>query len=256
MANCSLAIEETIETMKNWRLTWMLGLISLLHSPLAAADTVPPSLHIHDLLPREADETICFTGSFKGHKVNVWDFSKAKQVPVPGLFEFGKQVTRTEPAISTGQEVSSLTVLVRRSSLEQKPGDELHGFRLKVTLKSRREPLYSAGECLWKALDGNNRDAQTVNPAVLNCYIECDGGGMQLERVGSGTDVLFRFMKEAGGLRMSGGCSKGDYHLGGEAKPYEANAQAESESPTEFRLTQTSKTACMKLTQQLGKVLD
>src|SRR5262249_47623276 len=77
-------------------------------------------------------------------KVNVWDYTKTKTVPVPGLFRFGKQVTRPEPFVHVNQELTRTTLLLLHDDRElSKEGvtdffDEMHDFRLRVSLKGHR----------------------------------------------------------------------------------------------------------------------
>ena len=99
--------------------------------------------------------------------------------------------------------------------------------------------LQAAGECPL-----GSRAVDKAERTTLHCGIDCDGGGMEVERVAGTGDVIFRFDAGAGGLRMSGGCSGGPYHVGGEAKPYELRKVRE---PVSFRLTPMPAQACAAL---------
>jgi hypothetical protein len=208
------------------------------------AANMGPDGMVKDLLAQHVGGAVCFTGSFAGRAVNVWDYSKAKQVPVPGLFQFGKQVTRPEPAVSVNQEVMSLTLLLSRDGRKHESWDEMHDFRLKITLKDWGGALYSAGECPWSAAD-KPAEGTKANTSTLYCGVDCDGGGMEVERVAGTGEVVFRFHASSGGLRMSaGGCGYGQLHLGGEAKPFDAEDRRAEQHPVAFRLTAMPKKAC------------
>jgi hypothetical protein len=48
-----------------------------------------------------------FASREHSRKVNVWDYSKSKSVPVPGLFQFGEQVMRPQPYVHVGQQLKN-----------------------------------------------------------------------------------------------------------------------------------------------------
>jgi hypothetical protein len=214
---------------------------------------------IKELLGAKVGETVCFAGTFKDRKINLWDYAKARQVPVPGLFQFGKPVTRAEPAVYVDRELLSLTILIARGDRKHESYDEIHDFRLKATLRGWPGALYSAGECPWRASDrpmAGTSDGDKANAAVLYCGVSCDGGGLEVERVGTSHDVLFRFHVSGGGLRMSGGCSLGQLRLGGRAEPFASDAGDTRGEPAPLRLTQMSNADCAAFRKSLPRVQD
>jgi hypothetical protein len=174
-------------------------------------------------------------------------------VPVPELFRFGEQVTRPEPLVHVDQELTRMTLLILHDDRElHKEGvtnffDEMHDFRLRVSLKGWPEPLNAAGECSLlladKPSDGSPH-AFKATTSTLDCGIDCDGGRMSVERVAGMPDVTFRFDRAAGGLRMSGGCGTGSYHVGGDAKPYDEALQKARKPPVAFRLSPMPQKEC------------
>lgn len=220
----------------------------------AGPDTARGSGTIKELLAQRIAENVCFTGRFTGHKVNISDYSKAKTTPVPGLFEFGKQATRTEPAVYAGREITSVTVLLRHTDLQHSTWDEMHAFELKASVKSWRNTLYAAGLCPWRAEDKPIEDASAASTTSLGCYIDCDGGGMEIERVGGSRDVILRFLTASGGMRMSSGCSseEGQLYVGGEAKPFDPTDRRVEANLTAFRLKPMPERACAAFAKMMN----
>lgn len=204
-------------------------------------------LPIKPVLARKVGDAVCFSGTFEGLKINVWDYSKAKPMPVPGLFRFGEQVMRSEPYVYVDQRLTAMTLLLSRHGREHEHWDEMHDFRLNIALEGWPTRLQAAGECPLRLTDRpieGSRDSSEVNTAKLFCGIECDGGLMEVERVARTGDVIFRFDPRSGGLRMSGGCSgRQPYHVGGDAKPYDEELQ-KARKPISFRLTPMTGEAC------------
>jgi hypothetical protein len=239
---------EKVEAMeRNYRFFFLhvpLAIAAALLTTSRAAAEEPPfagsSVMIRDLLAEKPGQAVCFNGKFKGLKVNVWDDAKIKRVPEPGVFQSGKQVMRSEPAVSAGQEVSSLTLLIAHGSHESESWDETHDFRLKATLRGRRGALYSIGECPYRRTDRSGEERTKANTTKLSCFVFYDGGGMEVERVPGGGDVFFRF---GHGLRMSRRMyEEGDLHLGVPLKPY--GPPEHEEPPVAFRLTRMMDKAC------------
>ena len=228
-----------------------LATAALVALPLSADDRAPAAVGADDLikplLAQKVDDAVCFAGTFEGLKVNVWDYGKSKQVPVPGYFRFGEQVMRPEPAVYADQELTDMTLLIFRDEREHPTWDEMHDFRVEIALKGWEKTLYAAGECPLrlgdKPIEGS-RDPIEGNTTTLFCGIDCDGGGMGVERVAGTGDVLFRFDPMGGGLRMSGGCSGGPYHVGGDAKPYDEELIAKRKQAVAFRLTPMEPAKC------------
>lgn len=204
----------------------------------ALAHDLPDTL-IKPLLAQDVDAVTCFAGKFTDKTVNVWDYGRSKMVPVPGLFRSGEQVMRPEPHVDVGQHLTTMTLLLTRDDREHESWDEMHDFRLRISLKGWSKPLESAGECPFRAiakrLEGSSETIEP-NTDALFCGIDCDGGGMSVQRVAGTRDLIFRFTPLTGGLRMSSGCSGGHYHVGGWARPYD-DASRRTHVIAEFRLS-------------------
>lgn len=202
---------------------------------------------IKDLLAPKAGGAACFVGKFGGLMLNVWDYAKGKQVPVPGVFQAGQQAMRTEPAISLDQEVVELKIMLDHISLKDKSWDEMHMFYLEVKLKGWPKALRSSGECPWRATARPIEGFPDSNPATimaLGCGVEDDGGGFGLERGQGGGDVVLRFSPEGSGLRMTF-ASGGEIHLGGVREL--GHRDDPNFRPTEFRLQPMAAEACRAL---------
>lgn len=202
---------------------------------------------IKPLLAKKAGEAVCFSGIFDDQKVNVWDYAKAKQVPVPGLFKFGEQVMRPEPFVHVDQPLTAMTLMLQRDGREHEHWDEMHVFRLRISLAGWPTPLRAAGECIMRFTDRpveGSRDSAAVVTTKFHCGIDCDGGLMEVERVAGTGDLTFRFDQRSGGLRMSAGCSgRQAYHVGGDAKPYDEELR-KARKPVAFRLAPLRGKAC------------
>jgi hypothetical protein len=209
--------------------------------------SLPPDALIKSVLAKKAGDAVCFAGTFDGQKVNVWDYDKGKPVPVPGVFQFGKQVMRPEPYVYVDQPLTAMTLLVGRDEREHETWDEMHDFTMSISLRGWPDKLQAAGECPFRLTDKpieGSSDVAARNTTTLYCGIDCDGGGMEVERVAGTSDVVFRFNPQSGGLRMSGGCSPGSYHVGGDAKPFDEKERAARKPPPDFRLSRIPDAEC------------
>jgi hypothetical protein len=222
----------------------------------AGDNSSPPSSKdgaIKGVLAQSIGDAVCFSGSFRRLRVNVWDYTKTKTVPVPGLFRFGQQVTRPEPFVHVNQKLTRMTLLLLHDERElSKEGitdyfDEMHDFRLRISLKGWPKPLHAEGECALLLKDkpaGNSSQVWQATGSTLHCGIDCYGGFMSIERVAGTRDLIFRFDSASGGLRMSSRCSVGAYHVRGEAKPYREDHRKAEKRPAAFRLTPMPQANC------------
>jgi hypothetical protein len=208
---------------------------------------------IKGVLAQSIGDAVCFSGSFRRLKVNVWDYTKTKIVPVPGLFRFGEQVTRPEPFVHVNQKLTRMTLLLLHDERElSKEGvtdyfDQMHDFCLRISLKGWPNPLNAEGECALLLKDKPTENSLQVwegTGSTLHCGIDCDGGFMSIERVAGTRDLIFQFGSASGGLRMSNGCSVGAYHVGGEAKPYREDYRMAQKAPVAFRITPMPQADC------------
>ena len=224
---------------------------SLLVLVSVPAEEAPPAAGrdrlIADVLPpHRVGAAMCLEGSFTGKAVDVEDWNKTTGEPVPGSFQFGKQVMRPVPERRPDQSVS----LVQLHLVQEKPvtdGEDRHyGFRLLVQLEGWGEPLLAAGDCTYRSrareMDYSWKlDATTT---TLYCGIDCDGGGMQVARAGDSRELEFEFGET--GLRMSGGCSRGNFRVGGVRRDRSTGRPEPGQAPQPtFRLHRVAGKSCV-----------
>ena len=216
---------------------------------------------IRDLLAQKPKEAVCFSGKFTGHKVNVWDSFKMKQVPEPGAVVNGKQVMRPEPTVYVNQDVRELTLLISREETGSDQREELHGFWLKVSMRGWRGPLYAMGNCRLRGADEPLQAPGAVaaaNTPPLRCAVPCDGGSMVVKRVAGTRQVVFRFET---GLRVNGSfssasLSEGHYQVGVPAELYEDGQPRPEVPPVEFMLAPMPAKHCDAFRKVTDKLID
>jgi hypothetical protein len=193
---------------------------------------------IGPLLPKALGEKVCYAGTYSKQAIDIEDWSHTKNVPVPGLIQFGEQVMRPEPETLPSQEISSLTLLLDYD--DRTAGyDWIYNFTLRAEPAQWSSKLFGAGECPWYAKDRAewNAETQKANEGYLHCGIDCDGGEMTVERVPGTGDLLLRF-DGMSGLRMSAGCGGGGtYRLG----------TAKKDGDTAFLLNKADTSTCKPL---------
>lgn len=227
----------------------------------AADDAAPasdPASLIRPLLATRIGRAVCFEGRFEGLKVNLLDYSRTNAAPAPKLVIDGNEVTRPNPYVHADQELTAMTLLVHRDGRVHESWDEMHDFRLAFDLKGWPRTLWSAGECPLRRRDRPIAGSSMVieaNTDTLYCGIDCDGGGMSVERVPGTGEVLFRFATGSGGLRVSNGCGGGEpLHVGGPARVYDEAAPKEFH-PVAFRLRPMPAKACRAFRKTSRKAL-
>ncbi len=190
--------------------------------PPAPEAAKPANGRIGELLPKSLGGKVCYTGQFSKRTVEIEDWSNPKQVPVPGLIQFGKQVMRPEPEKLADQEISSLTLLLAYDD-RSSDYDWIYNFTLRAAPVQLQKELLAAGECPWyekdKVIGGVLVKA---DKSRLGCGIDCDGGLMAVVRDPSSDELLLSF-DGSSGLRMSAGCGGGgSYRVGTGEKDGEA----------------------------------
>ncbi len=198
----------------------------------------PPDANalIAPLLPQGDGQSACLTGSFTDRVMDVEDWSKSKMEPTKHLSLDGKPYMRPVPPIMKDMSVRSFTLQLVYDTREA-DYDWIHNFRLLAEVEGVGT-MYASGECPWYAkvkVRGPDKQESTGNTTNIGCYIDCDGGGFDLERV-AGAAALSMTFDPRFGLRMKGGCGGGGRYR---IKPVTSDIT--------FRLQTASAEACKPL---------
>src|SRR5262245_39782489 len=205
----------------------------------AYAQAVPDDALINKLIPQRPGKTVCFAGDFD-------------DVPLD-------EEHVTPPPTRDGVATYRFTThRVRRAVLQLEyarmaphpdsdaPGhDRLYTFTLAVHLADRKGPLHAAGHCDWRNHDFKTKDGVVHVPrttSALECGIECDGGGMTVERV-KGTAALTLRLDPHQRLRMTASCGGGFRNIVFDGR----------DEGREFRLMPTAAQTCRPLKRWLSK---
>lgn len=213
-------------------------------TPATAAPSAPaaPGTLMLDLLPRRLNRSVCLTGTFSGQAVEMEDWRNPGHEPVPGVFRFGEQVMRPVPLTKPDQTVAAMTLSLTYDD-RKADYDWIYNFILMATMADGSLKLFSAGECPWYASPHrfDAGDFYPANSTKLGCGIDCDGGGMGLERIAGTRAMALHFDGDGIGLRMSAGCSGGSYRLG----------TGPADDKVHFRLEPAKASACKPLVKWL-----
>jgi hypothetical protein len=176
------------------------------------------------------------TGTFASQAMDVEDWSKSKMEPTKHLAPDGKPHMRPVPPVMKDMAVRSFTLQLVYDT-RAADYDWIHNFRLLAEVEGVGT-LYASGECPWYAKDkawGWDKRRITGSTTNLGCYIDCDGGGFDLDRVAGAPAVAMSFDPRIG-LKMKGGCGGGGIYR---VKP--------TTSGITFRLQTASPEACRPL---------
>lgn len=210
-----------------------------------ATPAAPDSLML-DLLPRRTKQAVCLTGTFAGQAIEVEDWRKPGHEPVPGVFRFGEPVMRPVPLTRPDQAVASMTLSLTYDD-RKSDYDWIYNFILMATMADGSLKLFGAGECPWYASPHSLGNGEVWPPSTtkLGCGIDCDGGGMGLERIAGTRAMALHFDGEGIGMRMSAGCGGrgGDYRLG----------TGDADNKVLFRLEPAKASACKPLVKWLKR---
>lgn len=181
--------------------------LCVLASP-CRAEPPPAAGDVTRILPREGGATICFTGQPVPPAaliVEDWSQEAVTFEPVPNLsLPNGTPATRPVPKRTEGRVTGLVLSLAPSSDAPSEP----YRFILSVTLKGRRT-LRASGPC--QPIDPVKTGLRSGAPGTakaLGCWVECDGGGVAVERLLSGEGLTLAF--DRSGLRMTPGCSDED----------------------------------------------
>jgi hypothetical protein len=173
--------------------------------------SLPPAENalIGPLLPQGEGHSVCLAGSFARQVMNVEDWSRSKMEPTKNLSPDGQPYMRPVPPVMKDTPIRSFTLQLIYDTREA-DYDWIHNFRLLAEVEGVGT-LYASGECPWYARKKYDRDTdRTIRPSTtsLFCYIDCDGGGFELDRVAGAPAVAMSFDPRIG-LKMKGGCGGG-----------------------------------------------
>jgi hypothetical protein len=204
-----------------------------------AAMLSPPadSAMIGRLLPQSEGRSACFRGTFSGQAMDIEDWSRTRSEPAGTFMPDGQPYMRPVPVVAEGVPIRSFTLQLVYDS-RTADYDWIYNFRLLADAEGVGS-MYAAGECPWYARDKYDRDTQrqiTASTTQLGCYIDCDGGFFDLERVAGAPAVTMAF-DAVHGLRMKRGCGGGGIY----------RVKAPSSSGILFRLQAASAETCRPL---------
>jgi hypothetical protein len=180
------------------------------------ARSEPPdaALAIQDIIPHQrVGDEICFEGTYAGRTLDMQDWAHTTQEPVPGQAinekepSNDKPATRTVPTALPKRDVSRIALhLTYHNRLREGSFDVM--FTVSAASKDLGRELLARSGCIWSGWsDGEERLPQTK----LGCWIECDGGGMTVERIPGTQSVNLSFSQ----LSMQAGCDGGGaYRVG------------------------------------------
>lgn len=194
------------------RIAIMLGAIALWCGAWVLARytlPLPENALIRSLLPQAEGQSVCLAGSFTGQVMDIEDWSRAKMEPTKNLSPDGKPYMRPVPPVMKDRAVRSFTLQLVYDS-RQADYDWVHNFRLLAEVEGVGA-MFASGECPWYARDkiyGPDKQQIAGSTTSLFCYIDCDGGGFDLERV-VGAPALAMSFDPRIGLKMKGGCGGG-----------------------------------------------
>lgn len=174
-------------------------LLTVLPAQGAGKDTA-----IKSILPHEkVGQAACYEGTFSGQTIDMEDWSHTRTELVPNVEIGGGPATRPVPAVLLKEDISRVTLLLTYRN-RQDDGSFDFGFTVRVAAKGLKKELFARSGCAW-----SSKDEQ------LDCWIECDGGGMPVERVAGTESVNVRFSD----LAMQAGCDGGGaYRVGTDRK--------------------------------------
>jgi hypothetical protein len=194
------------------------------------------------LLPQGEGQSACYTGTFTGQAMDIEDWSRARSGPTENLPPDGKPYMRPVPPVMKATPIRSFTLQLTYDS-RTSDYDWIYNFRLLANAEGICT-MYAAGECPWYAKDkvyGWDKRQITGSATGMLCYIDCDGGFFDLDRV-AGVPAIAMSFDAVHGLKMKGGCGGGGIY----------RIKATSSSGIAFHLQTASAEACKPL-EELAK---
>jgi hypothetical protein len=171
---------------------------------LAAAAQHAAAQALEDVLPKTSGKSVCFSLTVPAvMTVEDWSEAAVTFVPVPGLFENGKQATRPQPKLHPKARITRAALSI--TSDDTSP-EEPYRFRLTARIAGWKRVLRGSGSCAFFKRDKPPGGATADQLRGFSCYIECDGGSVGIARSSEPAGLAVRFDKS--GLRMTAGCSE------------------------------------------------
>jgi hypothetical protein len=163
---------------------------------------------LEDVLPKRSGKSVCYAmSSPDGVVMTAEDWSEAAVtfVPVPGLFQDGKQATRPQPKLYPDAKVTALALSI---TADDRSPTEPYRFSLSAAIGGWKRVLRATGSCAFFRRDKDlNPGPATDGTWGFSCYVECDGGSVGVSRASGVVGLAVRFDRESG-LRMTAGCSE------------------------------------------------
>jgi hypothetical protein len=185
------------------------------------------------LLPKKG-QSACYVGTFTGQALDIEDWSRTRSEPAGTFSRDGEPYMRPVPAVMPATPIHSFTLQLTYDS-RKSDYDWIYNFRLLAEAEGIGT-MYAAGECPWYAKDkvyGWDKREIAGSTTGMLCYIDCDGGFFDLERIGGAPALAISF-DSVHGLKMKGGCGGGGIY----------RVKASSPSGIAFRLQTASAEAC------------
>jgi hypothetical protein len=165
---------------------------------------------INALIPQQPNGKACFAGRFDGQ-------------PLASEHAINPNTSGVVNHRYVTHKVKAVTLQVLYEDTPPHPDSKdfpgyarRYNFRLAVRLADRKALVYAAGECPWRDKDFVAPDGSRIprTTTALHCGIDCDGGGMTLERLPEAKALLLRLDKDER-LRMSAPCEGGELVFNG-----------------------------------------
>jgi len=201
---------------------------------------------VRDVLPAwRQGASACYQGAFNAATIEVEDWRHTRPLAVPGLVRDGEQVMRLQPEILRDRSVRRVTLQLTYDNHQASDHERAFGFGIAIELEGWEEPLFATGDCPYRDVprmhDGYDVPATTT---TLYCGIDCDGGGMAVDRVAGSRDVAVVFEGGPTGMRMSAGCTEGHFRVGGTHASDGSVLPREAGVETRLRLHRAPHSAC------------
>jgi hypothetical protein len=185
------------------------------------------------LPPAVEGQSTCFAGTFVGQALDLEDWSKTQLVALDRLAPDGKPYMRPVPRELKDKPVHGFVLQLIHDD-RKSDYDWIYNFRLAAEVEGVGT-LFAAGECPWFA------GSPILAPrSGIYCYIDCDGGGFNVDRVPGAQALYVSF--ESYGLRMKAGCGGGGSYRVKAGTPGAV-----------FRLKQASAATCQPLEQMANR---
>lgn len=139
---------------------------------------------IAPLLPQSEGQSVCFRGTFTGQAMDIEDWLRARSEATGKMSPDSKPYMRPVPPVMKAMPIRSFTLQLTYDS-RTSDYDWIYNFRLLADAEGIGT-MYATGECPWYAKDkayGWDKRQITGSTTGILCYIDCDGGFFDLDRI-------------------------------------------------------------------------